>query len=121
MPIVDHVMSLGTQPLLANTICGGVTTLTATGTNQAGAALIPSGAANVSIVSTSGKGVILPACGIGSSVEVFNGGANTCHVYGQGAEAIGAGAASALFALATKKTAIFKKVSATQWGDVLSA
>ena len=121
MPILDHVISLGTPPQTATAICGGVTTLTAAGSTQGTATLIGSGTASVTIVSSSGKGVQLPSCAPGSSVFVWNGGANTTHVYGQTGEAIGAGAANALFALATKKSAVFLKVSATQWAQNLTA
>lgn len=121
MPIVDHVISLGTPPQLANSICGGVSTLIAAGSTQATATLIPGGAANVSIVSTSGKAVQLPNCGINSSVEVWNGGASVLGVYGQTGEAIGSGAVNAIFYIGTKKMGIFKKVSATQWAQTLSA
>lgn len=122
MPIVGHMVSLGTAPQLATTIAGGVGSgIVAAGSTQGTATLIAGGGAYITIVSSSGKGVQLPACDPSSTVYVWNGGANTAHVYGQTGEAIGAGAANALFALATKKGAYFKKVSATQWGQILSA
>jgi len=119
--IQDHVVSLGTAPVLAQAICGGVTSVVAAGSTQGTATLFGSGSAYITTVSSSGKGVQLPACSPNSEIYVWNGGANTAHLYGQTGEAIGAGAANALFALATKKGVILKKVSATQWGQVLSA
>lgn len=121
MPIVNHLIGLGTPVNVANSICGGVTTLTAAGSTQATATLLSSGAGYVSIVSSSGKGVQLPACDVPSTVYVYNGGANTCHVYGQTGEGIGAGAVNALFALGTKKGVMLTKVTTTLWGQNLSA
>lgn len=121
MPILDHLVSLGTAPVLATSIVGGVTSLVAAGSTQGTATLLGSGTGYITIVSSSGKGVQLPACTPGSSIYMWNGGANTAHVYGQTGDAIGAGATNAAFALATKKGAIFKRVSSTQWGQNLSA
>lgn len=121
MPILDHVISTGLSPFAAQSICGGVTTLTAAGSTQGTATLLGSGNCLISIVSSSGKGVQLPICSIGSSIYLFNGGSNSAHIYGQGSEAIGAGSASAAFVLATKKGLIVTKLSATQWGQNLSA
>lgn len=121
MPILDHVVSLGTPPQLAAVICGGVSQIVAAGSTQGTATLIGSGSAYITIVSSSGKGVQLPPCTQGSSVFVWNGGANVAHVYGQTGEAIGAGSANALFALPVKKGVFMQKLSATQWGQNLSA
>jgi hypothetical protein len=121
MAIVDNLIGVGTAVAMANTICGQVTTLTAAGSTQATATLLGSATGYISVVSSSGKGVQLPSCGISSTVYIFNGGANTAHIYGQTGEAIGAGSPNALFALATKKGATFTKVSSTQWGQNLSA
>jgi len=121
MPILDHVVSLGTAPILATAICGGVTSLVAAGSTQGTATLLGTGTGYITIVSSSGKGVQLPACSVGSSILIWNGGANTAHVYGQTGEAIGAGSPNALFALATKKGVRLTKLSSTQWGQELSA
>lgn len=121
MPIVEHIIALGTHPQLANAIVGGVSTLTAAGTSNTTATLIPGGAAYVSIVSASGKGVRLPVCSPNSEVTVFNGATNAMFVYGQLGEALGAGAADAGFNVTTKKTVIFKKLTATLWSANLTA
>lgn len=121
MAILDHVISTGISPFTATAICGGVTTLTAAGSTQATATLLGSGSGYISIVSSSGKGVQVPSCGIGSEIYIFNGGANSAHVYGQTGEAIGAGSANAAFVVATKKSVLLKKVSATAWGSILTA
>lgn len=121
MPIIDHIISTGTSPFNAAAIVGGVTTLTAAGNSQGTATLLGSGNGYISICSSSGKGIQLPACSPSSSVYIFNGAANTASIYGQTGDAIGAGSANAAFALATKKGCIFVRVTATQWGQNLSA
>lgn len=121
MPIINHLIGLGVPPAQANTICGGVTTLTAAGSTNTTATLIPSGTAYVSIVSSSGKGVRLPVCDPPSSVLVFNGASNALFVYGQSGEALGSGSADAGFNVTTKKTVVFNKLTATQWSANLTA
>jgi len=123
MAIVDHVIALGTPPSVANTICGGVTTLNSvsTATGQSTAVLLGSGAGNIAICSASGRAFQLPSCGINSEVYIFNSTSNTASIYGQTGEILGAGTANSAFALATKKGCSFKKVTATQWGVNLSA
>lgn len=122
MPILDHIIGLGTAPTTATSICGGVSTLTAAGTTLATGTLIGSGKAYVSIVSASGKGVVLPGCTPGSSVFVYNGGSNTMNVYGNTAlEAINNGSVGAKFTLVANKGAMFNKLTATLWGANLSA
>lgn len=123
MPVINHLIGIGTPTGMATAITGGPVAagITAAGSTQGTATLISTGTVFVSIVSSSGKGVQLMACDPNSSVFVYNGGSNTCHVYGQTGEAIAGGAANALFAVGTKKGALFTKVSATQWGQVLSA
>ena len=122
MAIVEHIIGLGTQPHLATTIVGGVSTLTAAGTTLGGATLIPGGGAYVSIVSSSGFGVKLPNCSPGSEVTVFNGATNAMFVYPfEATTAIGAGSVGAGFNMTTKKTAIFKKLTSTLWSSNLTA
>ena len=125
MAIIDHLIGKGMPTGLAGSVCGGTgnseTTITAAGNSQGTATLIATGTCYISVVSSSGKGAQLPSCSPNSTVFVFNGGANTASIYGQTGEAIGAGSANAAFALGTKKGAFFTKVSATQWGQVLSA
>lgn len=122
MPIVEHLIGLGTQPHLANSIAGGVTTLTAAGTTLGAATLIPSGGAYVSIVSSSGFGVRLPNCSPNSEVTVFNGATNAMFVYPyEATTAIGAGSVGNGFNMTTKKTAIFKKLTSTLWSANLTA
>jgi len=120
--IVEHLIGLGSQPHLANAIAGGVSTLTAAGTTLGTATIIPGPGANVSIVSSSGLGVKLPNCSPGSEVIVFNGAPNALFVYPfESTTSIGAGSAGAGFNITTKKTAIFKKLTATQWASNLTA
>jgi len=122
MAILDHIIGTGISPFTAGAIAGGVTTLTAAGTSLATGTLIGSGKAYVSIVSTSGKGVVLPACAPGSSVFVYNGGSNALNVYGNAStEAINNGSAGAKFTVTTNKGCEFMKLTATQWGANYSA
>lgn len=121
MPIVNHVGNW-LPASVASAICGGVTTLTAAGSTLGTATLIPSGTANVSIVSSSGLGVKLPQCDPSSEITVFNGATNALFVYPfESTTALGAGAAGAGFNITTKKTATFKKLTSTQWSANLTA
>lgn len=123
MAILDHLIAKGISTFAALTMVGGdgSTTYTAAGTNQATATLVNGGTVIVSIVSSSGKGIQLPQCSPCSEIFVWNGGASVLGVYGQTSEAIGSGAANAVFYIGTKKGCILKKVSATQWAQNLSA
>lgn len=123
MPILDQVIGSGISPFAATAITGGVTTLalTSTNTSQATAQLLGSGTGYVSICSSSGRTVQLPACGPSSSVTIYNGGANAVNVYGQTGDAIQNGSANAAFAIASHKAATFTRVTATAWGANLSA
>lgn len=123
MAILDHVVSTGMSPFAANAVVGSVSTLNSvsTATTQATAVLLGSGTGYIAICSSSGRAFQLPACGPGSDVFIFNNGAQTASIYGQTGDAIGGGSANAAFALATKKGAIFKRVTATLWGQNLTA
>jgi hypothetical protein len=123
MGIVDHIISTGAQPNHAMSIVGGVTTLalTSTNTSQATAMVIGGGGGYISVVSASGRAAQLPLCSPGSTVFIYNGGANTATIYGQTGELIGAGSANSGVPLATKKAMLVKKMTATIWGEILSA
>ena len=123
MPIINHLVGRGVPTGVAGVVVGGVgdTVYTAAGASKGAATLLGSGTNYVSIVSSSGKGVQLPACDPCSSVFVWNGGANTLNLYGQTGESIGAGAANGSFALASKKGVLCTKLSGTVWGQILSA
>lgn len=121
--IINHLIGVGTPTQQASVMVGGNggTFYTAAGNSQTTATPTNGGTVAVSICSTSGKGVQLPQCDPCSEIFVWNGGSNTLYVYGQSGENIGSGAANAFFAIPTKKSAILKKVSATQWAQNLSA
>lgn len=122
MAIKKHVMALGTPPLTAEAICGGLSqiALVATGSGQSDAYKIPGSFASFGTVAAS-TGAQLAPVDPGDEVFVYNAGANTLSVYGQTGEAIGAGAANAAFSVAANKGCTFKKVSTTLWGVNLSA
>lgn len=61
--------------------------VTASGTNRAGAFAILASITNVT-VAASGTGVVLPASNPGLKYYIFNGGANTIKVYGAGSDTI---------------------------------
>jgi len=125
MAILEHIIGTGVPTITASAITGGNgstgTIYTAAGSTQGTATLIAGGTGYVSIVSSSGKGVQLPQCSPNSEVFVWNGGGAVLGVYGQLGEAIGSGAANAVFYIGTKKGAHFRKLSATVWGQNLSA
>lgn len=123
MPIIDHVITAGISPFAAGSICGTVTTLalTSTNTSQATAMLLSTGTGYISICSSSGRAVQLPACSPGSSIYIYNGGASTATIYGQTGDLIGAGSANSGVPLATKKAMLVKRITSTIWGEILTA
>lgn len=121
MAILDHIIGLGTPVGTATAIVGGVTSIIAAGNSLATGTLISSGTTFVTLTS-SGKGVTLPACAPGSACYVYNGGANTLAVFPNvSTEAISNGSAGAAFSVGTNKGSNFVKLTATQWGVNLSA
>lgn len=121
MARIQPLMASGTPPLQAVNIVGDVSaSLTATGSTQATALLLGS-ANNLVGVCTTSKGVQLPVSAPGDAIYVYNQGAQTCSVYGQTGESIGAGSANAAFSVATNKGAVFVKMSNTFWAPDLTA
>lgn len=121
--ILGHLVGKGMPTGLAAVVTGGLgdTAYTAAGTSRGNATLLGGGTSYVSICSSSGKGVALPACDPNSSCLVYNGTANTLYVYGQLGEAIQSGAANAKFVVNTQKSCMFTKMSSTLWSTNLSA
>src|SRR5271154_5070981 len=121
MPILDHVVASGISTYAASAICGGVTTLalTSTNTSQTTAQLLGSGTGYISICSSSGRAVQLPACTIGSSIKIYNAGAATASIYGQTSDNIGGAGANAASALANGKSAEYIKTATNVWGKIL--
>ena len=121
MALTARIISAGNSPNSAQQIVGDFASgLTATGNSQA-TALALGAAVNAFSTVASSTGAILPGASPGDSVKVWNAGAQTLSVYGQGTEAIGSGGASAAFSVATTKGALFTKVSNTLWIPILSA
>lgn len=122
MAIKSRLMGSGLSPQVATNIVGDSSgALTAAGTSQGTALLLSSANNYVSIVSSSGKGVQLPAVDIDDIVWLHNGGANTVHVYGQTGEAIQDKTANSAYPIATKLGCAFRKVSTTLWSAIKSA
>lgn len=122
MPLIQTVLAAGISPFAANAISGSFpTSVTCAGTTQATATLLSTANNYLSTVSASGAGAQVPACDPGSSMDIWNGGANSAHLYGQTGESIGAGAANAAFVLAANKGVRLMKVNSTKWGQNLSA
>jgi len=115
-----QILSAGNSPQSAAAIQGGSFSaggLTATGTNKAGALVLPDSDNYVSLCS-SGKGVALPAdCVQGDAIEVYNGGANACLVYTPigTSQTITNGSANQGFSVASMKGATFNRVTSTLW------
>lgn len=107
-------MASGISPFAATNITGDISSaLTAAGTNKATALLLASAENYVSITS-SGKGVMLPAMAQGDDVSVYNGGANTLLVYtNTGSDTITNGSANGGFSIATMRSANFSKVTSS--------
>lgn len=124
MAIKRHITALGTPPKLASAIVGAADAggLTALGTNLATAYAIGGGFAGFTTVA-SGTGAALPLADPGDDVFVSNLSASQALlVYPDSAlNTIQGGSAGAGFSVAANKSAVFKKVTATAWGAILSA
>ena len=122
MALALNVMRGGFSAGSAKAINGNIATgLTAAGTTITDALDL---LADTNVIGTcaSGAGVQLPSCEIGDSVEVYNGGANSCKVYPDSTanQVNGLGAGNA-FLLATNTMCYLRKITATRWIANLSA
>ena len=122
MAIASNIMRGGYSAGMAKAINGAIATgLTAAGTTITDALDLT---ADTNVIGTcaSGAGVQVPACEIGDSVEIFNGGANACKVYPDTTSAqfnsLGAGNS---FQLGLNTTCYCRKISSTRWIVNLSA
>lgn len=122
MALARNIMRGGYSAGMAKAVNGAIATgLTAAGTTISDALDLN---ADTNVISTcaSGAGVQVPACEVGDSVEIYNGGANACKVYPDSStvqfNALGAGNA---FQLATNTSCYCRRVSATAWIVNLSA
>jgi hypothetical protein len=116
------VFGAGLPGLAVQALCQDVmTSLTATGTNQATAYPITTAKALFSTV-TSGTGAVLSlAATAGDSQVVFNAGANPLKVYPPTGAKINSLPTNTGVLLATNTGCEFHCMSATQWFGVLSA
>ena len=122
MALASNIMKGGWSAGNAKAVNGAVATgLTAAGTTLATALALK---ADTNILGTvsSGTGVSVPACEIGDSLEVYNGGANALKVYPDSSSvqfnSLGAGNA---FQLGTNTMCYCRRVSSTRWVVNLSA
>ena len=122
MALAQNIMRGGTPAFQARAFNGNIATaLTAAGTVITDALDL---LADTNVIGTcaSGAGVQLPACELGDSVEVYNGGANTCKVYPDSTStqinAVGNGNA---ISLATNTACMFRRITSTRWIAFLSA
>lgn len=122
MARASNIMRGGFSAGQAKAINGAIATgLTAAGTTISDALDIT---ADTNVIGTcaSGAGVQLPATEIGDSVEVYNGGANACTVYPDGATSqINGLSAGSGFLLATNTSCYCRKITSTRWTAYLSA
>jgi hypothetical protein len=119
-----NLIKAGLHTTHADALAGSTeTTLTATGTTQADALpLAPGGDNSVVGTAAAGTGVALPPMEVGDSHFVQNLGANALLVYGGfTGSVINALSANAGFSVAAGKSAVFRKVSATNFATLLSA
>lgn len=118
MPFIDHLMGLGTPPLLAEaTAGGGKTGLVATGSSSADALQLSEswGAITTSSAST---GCILPNAN-GGFCGYRNDSGQTITFYPGTGKTINAAASS--YTVATAKTALFFMTSPTTWAAITTA
>ena len=122
MALANNILRGGFSAGQAKAVNGAIATgLTAAGTTISDA-LDLSADTNVIGTCASGAGVQVPACEVGDSVEIYNGGANACKVYPDTTSsqfnALGAGNS---FQLGTNTTCYCRKITATRWIVNLSA
>ena len=122
MALANNILRGGFSAGQAKAVNGAIATgLTAAGTTITDA-LDLSADTNVIGTCASGAGVQVPACEIGDSVEIYNGGANACKVYPDTTSAqfnaLGAGNS---FSLGTNTTCYCRKITSTRWIVNLSA
>lgn len=119
MALAREIMGGGISAISALAIGGGAGSLAATGSVQGDAALIIT-STNIITAADGTKGVILPACQPGESVDLFNNSASTLKVYPPTGSAIsvagtGLGSANAAFSQLTYKATRYICQSSTQW------
>lgn len=118
MPFVEHLMGLGTPPVLASaTAGGGATGLVAVG-STAGTALQLSASWNAITTSAGSTGVILPVAS-GGFCGIRNDSGQTIVVYPGTGKTVNAAASSVT--LATALTMLCFQTSATTWATITSA
>lgn len=89
---------------------------------QGGATLLTAEINRVTTVGTAADSVILPAAVPGLNIYVANAAAaNSMNVFPNGSDQINALGASAAFAVAAGKTAVFVSANSGQWHAILSA
>lgn len=122
MALARNLMRGGMSAGMAKAVNGAIATaLTAAGTVITDALDLT---ADTNVIGTcaSGAGVQVPACELGDSVEIYNGGANPCNVYPDSTSvqfnALGNGNA---FLLATNTMCFCRRITSARWTVVLSA
>ena len=114
MSLPSRVFGAGVNGLACIAICGdGLDSLTATGSTRADALQLVSVVNSISTAAAS-TGVLLPACEMGASVVVANGGASTVSVYPFESSGVTINGSSS-GTIPTAKTTIFFGVSNTGW------
>lgn len=130
MTIKGNAIHLGTPPLQASAIIGGLTnSLTAAGSTQAGATQLQLTSNSVFTTVAAGTGAILPPgistitdkLAAGDWIRVINYGANALLVYPPTGGAISNGSVNAGFSVAANKNAEFVCIDGTNFFATLSA
>lgn len=105
----------------ANYIVGDASSgQTATGTTQTDAYLLNDVTEFTTVASGSGA-KLPPGASGGDNITIYNGGANALLVYPALGESINALSANASLSVATNKSIMFVKTSATRWVSLLTA
>jgi hypothetical protein len=123
MPIIQEMMGVGLPAASALAISGSIATgLSGAGTSSQANAFAITSAVNVFSTVAANSGGILPATAeVGSSVEIYNQGANPLLVYPHVGGTINALSANSSFSLTNAKSGIFKRISGTAWVSIFSA
>jgi len=121
MALSARVMGGGFSAGQAKALAGGVAgSVSAAGTTQ-GTATVLTASINYITTAAASSGVILPNAEVGDSVDIYNGGANTLTIYPPTSGKINSASTNAGVSLATNTMMRLTKLTATQWGGILSA
>lgn len=121
MSIAENLMGMGMSAGLAGAVASGGAAVVSAGTGSiAASTLLPFETNNLSAAANLDS-YLLPASGkgsaVGDSIYCFTSSATSAVVFGNTGETING---SATFTVAQNKLAIFKRISSTVWGAIVT-